>query len=159
MRTNERQFGAFPQFVTLCLSVRRLVFPRSVVKKQNRFPRDDLVLAAMNDGCNVSSASRPAEQARRPPARDRAATLASPCRHGDPKLPDTRERLAHGAVGVSDQQRQAEHGAPNLPFGDNVVSIGRREHRQRQGRVGVFERDATNGGVSLVASSLMATPR
>jgi hypothetical protein len=90
MRTNERQFGAFPQFVTLCLSVRRLVFPRSVVKKQNQFPRDDLVLAAMNDGCNVSSASRLAEQAQRPPARDRAATLASPCRHGDPKLPDPR---------------------------------------------------------------------
>jgi hypothetical protein len=66
-----------------------------------------------------------------------------------------RSRCAAGHVGAAIRKRpiranasrrvpsvsQAEHAAPNLPFGDNVVGIGRGEQRQRQGRVIMFERD------------------
>ncbi|MFZ1151951.1 MAG: hypothetical protein WAR76_19825, partial [Xanthobacteraceae bacterium] len=74
IRTNEGRLGAFPQFATQRFAsvVGRFVFPRAGIKKQNLFPRGHLALAAMNDGCDVGAARLPAQQARRPSARDRA---------------------------------------------------------------------------------------
>ena len=45
---------------------------------------------------------------------------------------------------LAEQKRQAEHAAPGLPFGDDFVSIGGREQRQRQSRIGVFKGDGND---------------
>ena len=37
--------------------------------------------------------------------------------------PDAGEWLAQAAVGLGDQERQAEHARPRLPFGDDVGAV------------------------------------
>ena len=56
------------------------------------------------------------------------------------------EGFAQRAVAFGDEERQAEHAAPGLPFGDDVVALGRGIKRQRQRRVAVFEHDRDFGG-------------
>ena len=55
---------------------------------------------------------------------------------------------------LGDQQRQAEHAAPTLPFGDDVVGFARRKQRHRQSGIRVFEHDRDAGrpriGIALI---------
>ena len=72
---------------------------------------------------------------------DRAPPAATPCRRFDAQGADARERLAQAAVALGDQERQAEHAAPQLPFGHDIVAGVGREKRQRQRRIAVLEHD------------------
>ena len=64
-----------------------------------------------------------AQKPRRAALGDGAAPAAAPSRRFDAQRAEARERFAHRAVALGDQQRQAEHAAPALPFGDDVVGF------------------------------------
>ena len=66
-------------------------------------------------------------------------------RRFDAQRAQARERFAQAAVAFGDQKRQAEHAAPRLPFGDDVVAFGRGKQRQRQSGIAVFEHDGDRG--------------
>src|ERR1700685_818382 len=81
-------------------------------------PRDDLAFAAMHDRRCRQFAGLAAQQSRWAALGDGAAAAAAPGWGFDAQRAEAGERFAQAAVAFGDEERQAEHPAPALPFGD-----------------------------------------
>ena len=98
----------------------------AVESESDLIARDDLALAAMHRRVAGQPARRAAQQDRGPAACKRAAAAAA---RRTRSARNTAERAgrprASAPLSSVDQQRQAEHGAPGLPFGESLVGLGR----------------------------------
>src|SRR5262249_5417528 len=108
--------------------------------------RDDLALAAMDDRIFRKCRRAPAKEALWPAAGKRAAGKGGgggpPRGRGcNQERAESREHFGERAAVFRKQQRQAERGAPRPPFGGDLAGIGTAKERQRQGGIGMFERD------------------
>src|SRR6202451_1870636 len=119
--------------------------PLSRGRMRALIPRDDLAFAAMHDRRCRQLAGRAAQQSRRTALGDGAAAAAAPGWGFDAQRAEAGERLAQRTVAFGDQERQAEHPAPALPFGDDVVALGGGKQRQRQSRIAVLAHDGDGG--------------